>query len=521
MPAKRQPSLTSRASGVVRVGGKEGGEGRTVCQEWTNVSEAEMEQQRRAQDERLKEERRLKQMQDKIALLKARMGLRDARASASSSSPPAAVTASAFSRTRLPPTFSASPYASLSANRSHPLTSPSRPRPSSGMFLSPRRRPHPFLRHSPLRRRRLSLSPNKQRWRSDEQQPRQQRQQQQQQQLPHQQLMYNQDMSAEESASRQQLQQRHQQHSRVPLSLNNTKKAESPTRHSSQPMLQSVNQQHSRRGSDIVSSPAHLSAYVQSLVESEVARHMSELELSSSHALMHRPAPPSPPLVHLRPMAAGPPLLHRYTAASVVAHMDELEAAVLDRVVEDTVAELNAAEERQRASVVLDEVDDMVSELERMEESVTQRWLGGNIASPRQQRTETEAVKQPDVHASATTAAAYVPAVLPHHTASHIGRSVSSGLKSSPSPVAAASLSTDSPTLHVLFAATSARSASFHARVLPLCADVSPQLADPTGVTMCERWCDELVDDAVSAVVEEMWQCMDAMVDRLVEHEVS
>lgn len=449
MPPKPQPP-------VGRGGG--GGE-RTGRREWVDVSEAELAQQRRHQDEQLKEERRLKQMQEKIALLKARMGVREQRTVVSS---PASA-----SHPRLSLTFSASPYAPLSASR-RPPASPSRHRSSPHKFLSPRRRPHPFLRHSPARRRRLSPAPNKHRTAADQ---------------------YTQPTLQQRQQQKQQHEQRHD-----PRTPNKAKRADSPTRRPNQSAAQSDSQQHSRRGSDVPPPPAPniSTAYLHSLVEAEIAKHISGLAIASTH----RPTPPpSPPLIPHQSTASPLPLLHRYAAVSVIDSMDELVAAVLDRLVGDTVTELNAAEERQRASVVLDEVDEMVSELERLEDSVTQRWLPGTPPNKTQRRDGMERrYAHDDVAATSSP-----DALLPHQLPADVDHSLASGAVSQPA----------------------SRSAPFHPRVLPVCSDVSPQLADPTGVALAERWCDELVDEAVDSVVAELWQCLDTMVDGMVQQEVN
>ena len=486
MPPKQQPSLPKQA---VREGG-----GRTVARGWVDVSEAELAQQRRAEDARLREESRLKLMQEKIALLKARMELKDHHSRAPS---PSAAPSSA-SHPRVPLTFSASPYAPMSAVRRSP-SSPARARPSPQRLVSPRR-PHPFLRHSPIRRRRLSLSPKKQRRRSDEQQQQQQQRLQRQRQLGD----SNGNMRAGQSVGDHQHQA---QQSRFPVSPNRPKQAPSPTRPSHPPTGLSDSHENSRRGSDVVSSTS-LSAHLQSLVEAEIGRRMADLSLTNTPS--RRPAPPSPPLVPAQSAEAPSPLLHRYASLSVIGQLDELVADVLDRVVEDTVTELNAAEERQRASAVLDEVDAMVSELERMEDSVTKRWLCDTPAHQTQPREALEQrIARDDIATSSPT-----PYGLPRAMEVDMNRSVASATGFSSAPTAGSLLSKE---LLPNPSSTSAPRVSFQPRVLPVCVDVSPQLADPTGVAMAERWCDELVEEAVSTVANEMWHCLDSVVDAMVE----
>ena len=487
MPPKPQPSLPKRRSVISSASidaAAAGGGSRPVHREWLDVSEAEIAQQKRLEDERLKEERRLKHMQEKIALLKARMGLKDHH---SSSSSPFAVPLSA-SRVRIPLTFSASPYAPLLVSH-RPPASPARVRQSPQRFASPRRRPHPFLRHSPVRRRRLSLSPKKQRRQADEQQ----------QQQPH--------MDHEDRMSGGHLSERQHQHDnfRQPSSPNKAKPAASLNRNTKHKPAPSNGPPHSSEGSDLVSSST-LSTSLQSLVESDISKHITNLTLPH-HPPPH--TPPSPPLIPVQPPSANPPaLLRHYPSLSVAQHMDELVADVLDRLVEDTVVELNMVEERQRAGVVLGEVEDMVSELERLEESVTQRWLGGDGA--RTGRAHQSQLQEPRyVHDDIVAdEAAYRVSKRPDRptTSSNSSSAAASSLSSASAP------SSTSSHAHP-------RSAIFHPRVLPVCSDVLPQLVDPTGVSLAERWCDELVDDAVSAVADELWQCLDTLVDGMLEHE--
>ena len=475
MPPKQQPSRARSDRS------EDGGGGRTVRrQQWSDVKEAELALQRREQDERLKEERRLKQMQDKIALLKARMDLKERHSLAPSLSPSLS---SASRPGRLPLTFSASPYAPLSARR-HPPASPSRTHPSAPSFVSPRRRPHPFLRHSPVRRRRLSLSlsPTKQRRRTDEQQ---------------------QQRMTDNTTGGQLLGLQHQHaHRRTFLSPKKARTADSPAQQLPSTAPAAHNGQHSRRGSDVVSS-ANLPSYLQSLVEVEIAKHISDLSLT---AAQQQQPPPSPPLLRQQSMAAAQsrPLQH-YTSQSVVEHLDELVADVLDRLVEDTVVELNAAEERQRANVVLDEVADMVSELERLEDTVTQRWLTGSPAQERRQR-QREAAEKRGVHEP----------VVPWTSNEASQPPLDSS--TAPFPAAVSSLSVPPPSTSSSDGAR--RSVPFRPRVLPVCADVSPQLADPTGVALAEQWAEQWVDDAISGVVHELWQCLDTAVEGMLEHEV-
>ena len=479
MPARSQPPLPTplRRS-------EQGGD-RGVRRGWVDVSEWELARERRGQDERLKEERRLKAMQDQIALLKARMGVGEQPTfapSLSPATPPA-------SHARLPLTFSSSPYAPLSAGRRPPV-SQRRPRLSPARFMSPRRRPHPFLRHSPVRRRRLSLSPNTQRRTADEH-------------LQPQLAGSAGKVSAAETVGRQQhrqppLRQYHQQErTRDTLTPHNADNANISTRHGSHPVAPSVSQQTSRRLSGILSA-----AYLQSLVEPEIAKHLTELAITST-----RPsAPPSPPLIPQQCAAASSPLLHRYASLIVTDHLDELVADVLDRLVSETVTELNAAEERQRTTVVLEEVDDMVSELERLEDSVTQRWLGGTAIRPvqRTEKAEQQYASRDTVTASST------PGMPPPRSIAQVDRSLADPLSS-----VEASLSLATVSLLI------SPPVAFHRRVLPVCADVSPQLADPTGVALAEQWCEEAVDAAVDSVVDELWQCMDSLVEEMTEHEVS
>ena len=462
--------------------------------QWVDVSEAEPGIAAPQGGRELKEERRLKQMQEKIALLKARMGLREQHTVAHSTGTPSAAAHPSASHPRQPLTFTASPYASLSAAR-RPPSSPSRPRSSTRLFASPRRRPHPFLRHSPFRRRRLSLSPTKLLMRVDERR--------QQQHLPGSEDQSN----AHQSAGGQRRQPTLRQ-----WSPNRARTTDSPTRLSRRPAAPLDSGQHSRRASDVVSA-ANLSTILHSLVEAEIAKHTTEL----AHASTSRPAPPSPPFIPQLSQSTADhvPLLQRYASVSVLEHLDELVSDVLDRVVADTVAELNAAEERLRASAVLDEVDDMVGRLQQLEDSVAQRWLDGTPLPPRRW---TEGAQQPYARADELPLTSSDTQAAPHRTTTTDADT--SDLSSvSHSPAIAPSLSTGSEANNP--SATAPRGAHFRPRVLPLCLDVSPQRIDPTGVAMAERWCDDWVDSAVSEVVDELWQTLDTLVDGLVEHEVS
>ena len=435
VPPKLRPALPSTRGGAAL-----SGVGRAMAVEqrqWMDVSEAELAQQRRAQDERLREERRLKQMQDRIALLKAKMGAAgDGERRGLTSSPAAAAAASGGggpSRVRAPLTFSASPYALLSS-ACRPPSSPLRARLSPARFTSPRRRPHPFLRHSPARRRRLSLSPSKQRrGRGDTQQP----------------------------------------HNHTPLPPQpphavQASPGRAKTSNSSPGQPHALS--HEQRRGGVASgedSSAPLSSSAHSLVEAQLASHMHGQShgLASTRPSASQSVPSSPPLLSASsPLAFAPLLLPRLHSSSVLSLLDDLVSAVLDRAVLDTVWELNAAEERQRASVVLDEVDDMVEQLERLEDGVTQRWLsvGGTlpidatrVAVPG--RTERRQEQLDDV---AETAPPTAPSAEQHE-----GRLQASGLLDSVAASAPLPL---------------------QRRVLPACTDVSPQWSDPTGVSLAE-----------------------------------